>query len=382
MRPFLNVEQRAGDLRRAEAHEQVLADRESWNRGSTSASPGRRRGASRCRRRRRARSRRWCAPGRRTSAAVRALPDPSTPMRATTSPGGAEKSTARNAPALLHPCTENFGRRAASSEGERDAAGAAAAAPSVTSWRAKSLRGQCVAAEDDAHAAVAHHRDARAMRDEIGEAMGDEQDDAAGIRELAHLAEQARRTRRRSTRNSARRTGTRGRRGRRRGRFRFAAAWRASTRRARAPRTPPRPIASMMARSLSLGFGQDLVSALPARHHVLGDGEVREQLRLLMHDRDDVPLLARRPRPAVERQASRGRPLLAADHAHQRRLAGAVRPGDAEDLAGRDVEVEPVQRHRAAVALRQVGDADAAAASSLIRPTCASWSGTGRAPPR
>ena len=52
-----------------------------------------------------------------------------------------------------------------------------------------------------------------------------------------------------------------------------------------------------------------------------------------MDDRDRVPVGRRRPRPAVEGQLAGVGPLFAGDDAHQRALAGAVRPGNAQHLA-------------------------------------------------
>src|SRR5690606_12434040 len=98
--------------------------------------------------------------------------------------------------------------------------------------------------------------------------------------------------------------------------------------------------------------------AFPADQHVLGDGEIREELRLLVDDRDLVPVYGGKPRPAVEGARPGIRPFRAGDHPDQRRLAGAVRPGDADHLAGPEVEVYAVEGDRRAVALGDVPDAD------------------------
>jgi hypothetical protein len=41
----------------------------------------------------------------------------------------------------------------------------------------------------------------------------------------------------------------------------------------------------------------------------------------------------------LERDAARARPQQSRDRVHERRFAGAVRPEDGDDLAGRDIEL-------------------------------------------
>src|SRR6185503_4863702 len=64
----------------------------------------------------------------------------------------------------------------------------------------------------------------------------------------------------------------------------------------------------------------------------------------------------------VEEVASGGRPIEAAEQVHERRLAGARRAGERDELAGRDVERDAAQRlhlHLAeVVGLRQVANGD------------------------
>ncbi len=62
---------------------------------------------------------------------------------------------------------------------------------------------------------------------------------------------------------------------------------------------------------------------------------------------------------------ARIRLLLARQHAEQRRLAGAVRPDDADDGAGRDGEAEIVDQQAVAVALADVGELDDFIAQAL-----------------
>src|SRR5262249_31402329 len=73
---------------------------------------------------------------------------------------------------------------------------------------------------------------------------------------------------------------------------------------------------------------------------------------------------------AIERVAAARRLVEAADHVHQRRLAGAGRPHDRDELAGLDVEVDAAQGvhlvRAHAVDLGELADADHGAAASYL----------------
>src|SRR5581483_6154100 len=84
-------------------------------------------------------------------------------------------------------------------------------------------------------------------------------------------------------------------------------------------------------------------AAVLFQHEVLGDAQVREELYLLVDDRDEPRRLGRRQRRVAERDRAAVRRVLARDDAHQRRLASAVRAGDAEHLAAARVERDPAQ---------------------------------------
>ena len=78
---------------------------------------------------------------------------------------------------------------------------------------------------------------------------------------------------------------------------------------------------------------------------VLGDAR-REQHRLLEHDRELVaqigqPVLAKID--AVEQDLTGARIVEARQEAHERRLPGSCRPGDAEPRAGRDLERDVIE---------------------------------------
>ena len=76
--------------------------------------------------------------------------------------------------------------------------------------------------------------------------------------------------------------------------------------------------------------------------HILGDGKVGEELRLLVNDGDPAPVDGRRPGMPVEHQFAVVGAFLSGDDADQSALSGAVRSGDAENFAWPDIEVEPV----------------------------------------
>src|SRR5690606_24505048 len=98
---------------------------------------------------------------------------------------------------------------------------------------------------------------------------------------------------------------------------------------------------------------------------VLLDREVGEHLPPLGHV--DDPTAHDRDRIALERGPLEVEPVGGArqqprDDLQQRRLAGAVRAGDADHLAGAHVEVEPVQDHGLPVAHHDVADLQTRAA--------------------
>ena len=90
---------------------------------------------------------------------------------------------------------------------------------------------------------------------------------------------------------------------------------------------------------------------------VLEHGHAAEGARNLVGAREPPPaalggrdfghVLAEKPHPAA------GRRMGADQDAEQGRLAGAVRPDDADRLAGVDGKVDPVEHHEGAEALRQ-----------------------------
>ena len=61
---------------------------------------------------------------------------------------------------------------------------------------------------------------------------------------------------------------------------------------------------------------------------------------------------------AVDRRRPGGRRIEADDHAHRRRLAGAVGPEEAGDATGPDLEAQVIDGQRVAVALAQMRDID------------------------
>ncbi len=95
-----------------------------------------------------------------------------------------------------------------------------------------------------------------------------------------------------------------------------------------------------------------------AQEDVLGDRQVGRQGGLLVDHRDAMrggdPRVVGRDRRAVdEDRAAVGRDL-ARQHPHQRRLAGAVLAEERVDLAGLEIEVDPLQRAHAAERPRDV----------------------------
>src|SRR5205823_4929727 len=81
-----------------------------------------------------------------------------------------------------------------------------------------------------------------------------------------------------------------------------------------------------------------VAAVFPPDEQVVGEGQVQPYLRLLMDHRDAVLGGERVPGRAVDHDLAAVAGLLAGQDAHERALAGAVRPGDAEDLAGADLE--------------------------------------------
>ena len=167
------------------------------------------------------------------------------------------------------------------------------------------LRVSVVPGQDRADPSVADDRHAAAMTHEVAQPMRDQENECGPIRRACASRGTVRRTPRRSAPSSARRTGTRARRGRRRARSRSAAAWRASIRRADGCATGARPRASMICTSLRARLRPAGSAALAPDQQVLRDGQIGEELRLLMDDETRLHSIARRPGAAVERQRSR-----------------------------------------------------------------------------
>src|SRR5207245_10128893 len=102
---------------------------------------------------------------------------------------------------------------------------------------------------------------------------------------------------------------------------------------------------------------------------MLFDGEVVEQPRLIRHERETA-LGPDRVEPQVD-SADADLTVRRRVHAGQRpkgrRLAGAVRADQAEDLALVDAEGERIDGDHRAVVLRQIDDFDSAAHTRMIR---------------
>ena len=92
---------------------------------------------------------------------------------------------------------------------------------------------------------------------------------------------------------------------------------------------------------------------LAAQQDVLGHREVRRQRQLLVDQPDAQPVglgrVADLDRPAVHLDRAGVGPHDAAQHLDQRRLPRAVLAQQGVDLAGPQVEIDPGQRHHAAV---------------------------------
>ena len=85
-----------------------------------------------------------------------------------------------------------------------------------------------------------------------------------------------------------------------------------------------------------------------AEQNVLGDGQLRNEAELLIDRRDAERLrIARRRnrrRPAVEQDLARIFRVRAAEHFHQRRLAGAVLAQEHVHFASAQIEVDAIER--------------------------------------
>ncbi len=92
---------------------------------------------------------------------------------------------------------------------------------------------------------------------------------------------------------------------------------------------------------------------LRRQQHVVGHGQVVEQVEELENHSDALPpvfreaRLAHRVDPlACHRHGPRRRPVESGDQVEQRRLAAAGRPHDCHGLAGRDLEADVLHRER------------------------------------
>ncbi len=219
------------------------------------------------------------------------------------------------------------------------------------------VRGDLVAHERAADAAVEQHDDLVGVLGELAEAVAHEHHRAAGLREHVHAPEQVRRllVRQRRVRLVEQHD-------------------------ARIVRQRARDLGALLDRERALGerrvgdiedrqVGEQLAlalvdpvadetAALAPDHDVLGDRQVGEELRLLVHDGDQSRPDHRRPRlPLDDDLAGVGGRLAGQDLDH-RALARAVRAGDAEDAPALGRQVELVERDRVAVVLAQAADLD------------------------
>ena len=232
---LLQREHRAGDLRPAEAGDQVLADREIRIEAERGASPERRRCACGCtaspRLVRRSPPARCSPRCRRRSAAVRARPIPRRPSarrsRLPPTPNSTSSNTEPKRPAadteeILAVVLEVAvaGGAASSSAAPRTSCSAMPSSVSASPSRIERTTPSRMTTTRVQLSTKSASRWVTRMTV------------AAGVGDLAHLAEQLVRLFRGSAPNWARRTGRCGRRGRARGQFRCAAGWRASNRRA------------------------------------------------------------------------------------------------------------------------------------------------------
>ena len=133
--------------------------------------------------------------------------------------------------------------------------------------------------------------------------------------------------------------------------------WVASgTRRTRTSATSRMARSAMSCRSRVPQVADQRPRALATDHQVFGDGQVGEELWLLVHDRHSIGLGTAVPRLAIELDVASVRVGLASQDLDERALARAVRSGDPEDLAAARIEVKPIQGPGVAVPLAQPAD--------------------------
>ena len=136
----------------------------------------------------------------------------------------------------------------------------------------------------------------------------------------------------------------------------------------------PDALDQLVAARAALGLGHAVKGGLQA--HVLAGGQVRVERRLLQRRADllaDLPALGGDV-VAADAGAPAGQRQQRGQHQHGRRLAGAVGAEEAVDLAGVDVEVDPVDGPRALLELLDEAldldrPARSAAGESLMRGT-------------
>ena len=119
---------------------------------------------------------------------------------------------------------------------------------------------------------------------------------------------------------------------------------------------PPRP--------LLLADAADPQPVLDVRPHA----HVGEE-RVVLEDRVDRPVIGRHPAHVLAGQLDppRARLLEPGDHPQRRRLAGAARPQQREELPPRDLQVNSRNRHHLAVVLGESLQADVGRCSSYIK---------------
>jgi hypothetical protein len=117
------------------------------------------------------------------------------------------------------------------------------------------------------------------------------------------------------------------------------------------------------------GRGGARVRAVQAREvdELVAHAHLRVQPALLRHVAEARPRGGVHPLSAPAHLAAVGREHPEHDP-HRRRLAGAVGPDEAEQLAGRDGERDPVERDDVAVAAGEVGQLEHHARSTERRP--------------
>ena len=119
-----------------------------------------------------------------------------------------------------------------------------------------------------------------------------------------------------------------------------------------------------------------------AQLEVAPAGQVRVEARRLDEARDAVERRHAGLRVAAEQpHAARGRADEAEHHPQRRRLAGAVGPEVAEDVAGQHGEVDAVDRDELAVALDEAADLDGGASVTRQSPRAAASAAVGGTEP-